>query len=321
MVKGILIRILMALSILALIVICFFLAHEKQKEQKQSAEKVAEYSEVNGRLNELYNQREDLNDRIRKIQRGENESRTNVNILTLVISEPDEELIKDMRRNLDQYSFPVCVCVTEKNFPGEKDCISVQEMQEVIDNGWEFVIAPEKPEDIRKISDKLAGAGLKKATAVYIKKIKDEKILDRMLEAVVNADIHTVFAEQNGKISDTEDYTVIPIKEYALGRISDEKDSLAYIIGPENKDKQKQETEDLLSYDEKTIANKVYNICKMVNEGSFKVCGALEAGESVYNNRNGIGDDLSDEETEIKELESRIDVINAEIESLHNGIE
>ena len=81
--------------------------------------------------------------------------------------QPNDVLIEDSRSIVEEYEYPCLVCCEEGSFPGDENCISVEQARELIGLGWEFGLSLTPEDDVAALCAEMTDRGLPTPAFAY----------------------------------------------------------------------------------------------------------------------------------------------------------
>ncbi|MBR3290035.1 MAG: hypothetical protein IKI63_04575 [Clostridia bacterium] len=155
-----------AIVLVVALIVAFFVIH-RQREAEQNVQRQQAAWECEQALaplrqqrDELLNQIEDLNTRLRG---GD----LFLGSVMMLFVQPNDDILTDTLPTLQKEEYPCIVCCEPGSFPGDKNCISVEQARELVDLGWEFGLSLVPEDDVAALCEEMTDLGLPSPTVAY----------------------------------------------------------------------------------------------------------------------------------------------------------
>lgn len=293
----------------------FFFWMEERKNQERQAAYVEMERELRPFEQDVYQLKREL-DELKAEHKDEAQGMGSVVIL---FSNLDERIYKEIYPQMKNYGLTGVLTLSEKNFPGQKGCLSMEEFQELLSAGWECSLRWEdssgNPEEWLETMGELAeSAGIALPKTVYFPaETYDDKADSFLSEQGFLAAVH--HGERGGALITTDAadglwYTGAVMWNQSSGRIIlgeviSEKGNLVFTVGSDGQEEEY----------EKTAFQNMLSLIRQYGEAdSLKAAGLLEARE--YRQQLEKVKTDSGYEKQKAELEEQIQELNKKIEAI-----
>ena len=311
-------RIIIIVCTVIFAVLCFCIAQDHFEENRIADIKEQQYKQVNEQINDLYIQRDLLNEEIETIRDElKTEDGGNLATVTFLLSEPDRELAISTKKHFDSYSVKANIVVSMDTFPGKDGLMSAEEVRALTDAGWEICAAVSTGREVTNLGNRLASAGLPQATSVLV---MNTVSIDGIKEQMKSQGIEVMFASPEMEIEEDDSLVCIPLQSYRTAGIKDQtveainnSETVGLSVGP----KGREETFIADPYDETVFASMMSIIGQYIKSGDCKATAAAEAGRRYKVRNANLARASAKAGSSIEELEKEIESINAELRKIH----
>ena len=230
--------------VLVLATIAAFFVLRQRHETEKRAELKREAEACEQEIAPLMQERDELSQRIKQIDIQLKGKDLNLASVIVLFVRPYKEVIDNALPKMQAHDFPCVVCCSPGFFPGDPDCITVEQAQELVSLGWEFGLSLTAEDDVVELCDKMVKLGLPSPTMAYYPKGKDFDPNDSATEEALHLyGITTVVLPYESLPEDSEAHEMnyieayairSPYRRWALASAVETSNMLTFTVGIEN---------------------------------------------------------------------------------------
>lgn len=156
------VAIVLAAALVAVLIVVRSQQAAKSGEEKQRQTEACEQA-----VAPLKQQREAVLKQIKEIELQLAGGDLQLASVLILYVQPNDVLIEDSLPIVEKYDYPCLVCCEAGSFPGDPNCITVAQAQELIDQGWEFGLSLVPEDDVALLCGEMTRRGLPSPAFAY----------------------------------------------------------------------------------------------------------------------------------------------------------
>lgn len=126
---------------LACIVLAGVLVVGVQKSMREDRAHSAALQEVNQQMDSLRSRKLELEKELEALKEEISTKVGGMGTLSLLITDLDSVFVERVSLRMDEAGVPGVLVLTEEQFPGNEECITLSRFQELLESGWEYCVA------------------------------------------------------------------------------------------------------------------------------------------------------------------------------------
>lgn len=137
-------------------------------DQNAEAEASARAEVWHARTGEIYQELALLENEAHRLQHSLAESGVYPGSLNVLFTAPDALILSEILPIMDEFGYPATIAVSEKNFPGSRGCLTVDDIRMLCDKGWDLCVTTDGDMDkLSALLTRMADAELPTPQTVY----------------------------------------------------------------------------------------------------------------------------------------------------------
>lgn len=157
-------------------------------------------------LSSLKNERESVKSEIEEINAQLSAAESQVSMVNVLFRGPYAEILGSAKELLDSYSVKGTLLLTRSAYPGQTDCLSVEEVQILTDAGWDLCVPCMSAASLESFLKKISSDGLPVPSALYA----DSNTSDAEIQSLIQEfGFKAVICEGARTLNITEDVLVL----------------------------------------------------------------------------------------------------------------
>lgn len=126
---------------LACIVLAGLLVWGIQRSRQEDAARSAALREVNEQMDSLRSRKLELEKELEALKKEISTKVGGMGTISLLITDLDSAFVARISLSMDEAAVPGVLVLTEEQFPGNEECITLSRFQELLESGWEYCLA------------------------------------------------------------------------------------------------------------------------------------------------------------------------------------
>lgn len=288
-----------AIAVLGVIGFRRYISDERQEE---SIRKAAE--EYNSTMLEARRKKAELESELAILNEQGKIQVEGKGTLLFLCTEPDARVYTEVRPILEDAGFVGVIALTSDQFPGDANCLTLKEIHELQEEGWDTVLTVQRTADVRELMQRAKDAGLSPKGLYYANQQVDETSEELAKEMGLEV-LFTYSSDQEATVEGIYRILTLGCNENGIKKVTEDSiassQTMALSIGFRN-------SREL--YDETSVTNMVAFVKKNTDAGDVQVAAVDGAVTGKKEVQRIMAEAQKKSEGRRRELETQIAELN-----------
>lgn len=137
-------------------------------DRRSDAEDSARAESWHARTGDIYQELALLENEAHRLQHSLDESGVYPGSLNVLFTSPDALILSEILPIMDEYGYPATIAISENDFPGNRGCLTADDVRMLCDKGWDLCVTTDGDMDkLSALLSRMADAELPESQAVY----------------------------------------------------------------------------------------------------------------------------------------------------------
>lgn len=115
----------------------------------------------------LQAQKQELESEIAQLEGEISDAASNHGSAVLLYTEPNARLLDNVVPMMNDYGYHGSIAISDRYFPGNDGCLSVAQVNDLIDDGWDLCLSVSSDTDVAALYNRITDVGLPAPVALY----------------------------------------------------------------------------------------------------------------------------------------------------------